>query len=122
MKLTARKDETLDDDYVDVRYRELTPAIHRIFEICEDSGSALLCEKNGATHRVDVNDVLYIEWVDSICCVYAKGGMFTMPAPLKRLEEALKGRHFVRISKMALVNVYKIKSVSFQPFNDLFWS
>ena len=27
MKLTARKDVGLDDDYVEVRYRELTPTI-----------------------------------------------------------------------------------------------
>jgi len=72
MKLTARKDVTLDDDYVDIRYRELTPAIHQIFQLCEDAHSILLCEKDDATHKVDVNDVLYIEAVDRKSCVYTK--------------------------------------------------
>jgi len=112
MKLTAHRDTHLDDDYVDVRYRELTPEIHQIFRICENTGAVLLCEKEGAEHKVDINDVLYIEWVDSRCCVYTTIDVFTMPIPLKQLEEALEARHFVRISRNALVNVYKVKSVS----------
>jgi len=110
MKLTTRKDATLDDDYVDVRYRELTPTIHQIFQLCEDTGSVLLCEKDGATHRVDVNDVLYIETVDRKSCAYTKDEIFVMPTPLAQLEKALT--HFIRISRTMLVNVFKIKSVS----------
>jgi len=112
MKLTARKDVTLDDDYVEVRYRELTPAIHQIFQLCEDAGSILLCEKDDATHRVDVNDVLYIETVDRKSCVYTVDDVFTMPTPLSQLESALASKYFIRISRMALLNIYKVKSVS----------
>ena len=112
MKLTARKDVNLDNDYVDVRYRELTPEIHQIFQICENAGSVLLCEKDGAEHRVDANDILYVEWVDSRCCVYTKDDVFTMPTALKQLEEVLEGRYFVRISRNVLVNVYKVQSIS----------
>ena len=112
MKLFARKDVTLDDDYVEVRYRELTPAIHQIFQLCEESGSVLLCEKDGITHKVDVNDVLYIEAVDRKSCVYTKDEVFIMPTPLKQLEETLTAQHFIRISKMALLNIFKIKSAA----------
>jgi len=112
MKLTARKDITLDDDYVDVRYRELTPTIHQIFQLCEDTSSVLLCEKDDASHRVDVNDVLYIEAVDRKSCVYTKEEVFIMPTPLSQLEEALKGRYFIRANRMTLINIYKVKSVS----------
>jgi len=112
MKLTAQKDITLDDDYIDIKYRELTPAIHQIFQLCEDTNSVLLCEKDGSTHRVDTNDVFYIEWVDRRSCVYTKDEVFTMPTSLSQLEEALMKKSFVRISRMALLNVYKVKSIS----------
>jgi len=112
MKLTARKDIHLDNDYVDIQYRELTPAIHQIFQICEDTGAILLCERDGATCRVDANDVLYIEWVDNRSCVYTSNEVFTLPAPLSHLESSLAGLHFKRISKMTLVNIYKIRSIS----------
>ena len=112
MKLTARKDTTLDDDYVDIRYRELTPAIHQIFQLCEDTSSVLLCEKDNATYKVDVNDVLYIETVDRKSCVYTKDEVYIMPTSLSQLEENLTSKHFVRISRMALLNIYQVKSLS----------
>ena len=112
MKLTAQKDINLDDDYVDVRYRELTPAIHQIFQLCEDTSAVLLCEKDGAMNRVDVNDMLYVEAVDRKSFVYTRDDVYIMPTQLSQLEEDLSRRHFVRISKMAMVNIYKIKSVS----------
>jgi len=112
MKLTAQRDEFLDNDYVDVRYRKLTPKIHQIFQICENAGSVLLCEKDSAMHKVDINDVMYIEWVDSRCCVYTKEDVFYLSTSLKQLEESLLKKQFVRISKMALLNVYTIKSLA----------
>ena len=112
MKLTARKNKELDDDYIDIRYRELTPTIHKIFELCNNSEAVLLCEKDNATCKVDINDILYIEWVDNKSCIYTKDEIFTISSSLSQLEDSLNNRHFIRISKMALVNIYKIKSVA----------
>ena len=112
MKLTAQKDITLDDDYIDIKYREFTPVIHQIFQLCEDTGATLLCEKDDATYRVDISDILYIEAVDRKSYVYTTDNVYTMPTPLTQLEETLAKRHFIRISRMTLVNVYKVKSVS----------
>lgn len=112
MKLTARKNPQLDNDYIDIHYRELTPAINKIFEFCNDTGLVLLCEKGDSTHQVDVNDILYIEWVDSRSCIYTKSDVYTIASSLAQLEGLLDNKHFIRISKMALVNIYKIKSVS----------
>jgi DNA-binding LytR/AlgR family response regulator len=44
--------------------------------------------------------------------VYTKDEVFYIPKPLKQLEEHLSGLHFVRISKAALVNIFKIKSAA----------
>jgi len=112
MKLSVQKDKSLDNDYVDVKYRELTPVINKILQLCNKSSSVLLCEKDSTTYRVDVNDVLYIEWVDSKSCIYTKDDVYIMPDSLSRLEEVLNNQNFIRISKMALVNIFKIKSVS----------
>jgi len=112
LKLTARRNPQLDNDYIDIQYRELTPAINKIFEICNESGTVLLCEKDDSTHKVDVNDVLYIEWVDNRSCIYTRDDVYTVASSLTQLEESLNNKHFIRISKMALVNIYKIRSVS----------
>ncbi|MCL2840645.1 MAG: LytTR family transcriptional regulator DNA-binding domain-containing protein [Defluviitaleaceae bacterium] len=112
MKLTSTKDDQLDDDYIDIKYRQLTPVIHKIFQLCNTTASVLLCEKQGVVCNVDVNDILYIEWVDNVSCIYTKDDVFSMDSPLVYLEDTLKHQHFIRVSKMALVNLYKIKSVS----------
>ena len=112
MKLTTLKDITLDDDYVDIRYRELTPEIQRIFQLCENANSVLLCEKNSTMYKVDINDVLYIEAVDRKTCVYTENDVFIISTTLTQLEKSLNQQHFIRISRMALLNIYKVKSIS----------
>jgi len=105
MKLNTIKDTMLDDDYVDVRYRELSPDIHEIIQICQKNPSILLCDKDSASHTVDVRDVLYVEWVDNRCCVYTSRDVFTIHISLSQLEEVLKEQNFIRISKMTLVDI-----------------
>ena len=112
MVLTAQKDPALEDDFVDVKYRELTPTIHQIFRLCEGEQSILLCEKDGAAFNIDLHDVFYIEWVDNKSCVCTKDDVYTISSSLVQLEETLRERQFIRISKMCLCNLYKIKSVS----------
>lgn len=72
----------------------------------------MLCEKDEQTCQIDLNDVFYIEWVDNKCCVCTKDDVFTLGTSLASIEESLKDRHFIRISKMCLCNLFKIKSVS----------
>ena len=112
MKFTAQKDATLDDDYVDVKYRELTPTIHQIFQICGDGAPILLCVKDEEIHKVDMGDILYIEWVDDKSCIYTKDDIFTIGTSLARLEEILPSQYFFRISRIVIINIYKIKSLS----------
>ena len=112
MTVNTQKDAQLEDDFVDIKYRELNPAINQILRICEGNNSVLMCEKDGATHHIDLHDVLYIEWVDNKSFVYTKDDVYTMSSSLAALEESLGGRQFIRVSKMCLCNLFKIRSVS----------
>jgi len=112
MILTTQKDINLDNDYVNIKYRELTPTIHKIIQLCDGLCSVLLCEKDNIMYKVDINDVLYIEVVDRKSCVYTNDEVYIMQTPLSQLEEILAKLYFVRISKMALANIFKIKSIS----------
>lgn len=112
MKLTTQKNPELDDDYIDIKYRELTPVIEQILHICRGERSLLLCEKEGAAHNIDLHDILYIEWVDDRSFVYTKDEIFTMTPSLTSLEASLTDLHFIRISRTCLCNLFKIKAVS----------
>lgn len=112
MKLTVIKKPELEEDLVHIQYSELTPQLSQILQICEDGNSVFICEKDGTNHKIDLHDVLYIEWVDNKCCVYTKDDIFTISLSLVKLEESLGKLHFIRISKNCLCNLFKVKSIS----------
>ena len=62
MLLTVSKEPSLEDDYVDIRYRELTAPISRIMDICNQGNQTLLGEIDEKTYPIDISDVLCIEW------------------------------------------------------------
>ena len=112
MILSIKKDPCLDDDYLDLQYRQLTPAINQILEICKEGVQVLFGEQDGKRYNVDINDVLYIEWVDNRSCICTSKDIYTTPQTLVQLEQQLVSNGFLRISKPILVNVYKIKWIS----------
>ena len=64
-------------------------------------------------------DICYIESVDGRTFLYTKDGVYETSYRLYELEEMLKTKHFLRISKPMLVNLMKIQSI--QPaFNGRF--
>lgn len=87
MKLTANKNPSLDNDYVDLRYRELTPEIHQIMSLCENSSTFIIGEQNKKKVNIDIHDVFYIEWVESKSCICTANEVFTSAVTLSRFEE-----------------------------------
>ena len=112
MKFTISKDEALEDDYVDVKYRELNTTINQIIELCTEGRQTLVGEFEGKKYQIDINDILYVESVDGHSCILTDKMVFTSPQTLMRLEELLCGKDFVRISKPMIVNIRKVKWIS----------
>ena len=66
-----------------------------------------------------MGDVCYIESMDGKTFLYTNERVFESAHRLYELEELLKSRHFLRISKSMLVNLMKIQAI--QPaFNGRF--
>ncbi len=112
MKLHTQKDPSLDDDYMDLKYRQLTPAIDQILELCKGGVNVLLGKQEDKTYNIDINDIFYVEWVDNHSCICTAKEVYTSPQTLLQLEQLLSQKGFVRISKPMLVNVYRVKWIS----------
>lgn len=112
MKLTSSKNPSLDDDFVDIQYRELTAPIQQIIELCSQSSQTLLGELDEKTYPIDISDILYIEWVDGRSCICTADAVYTSAQSLSQLEQRLRERAFVRVSKPMLVNIHKVKWLS----------
>ena len=112
MKLTTHKEPSLDNDYVDIKYRELTNPISQIIEICNQGNQTIIGAINEQKYPIDISDILYIEWVDGNSCICTAENVYTSSQPLASLEQLLCAKGFVRISKPMMVNIRKIKWVS----------
>lgn len=112
MVLSVKKDSSLDNDYIDIKYRELNPTINSIIELCGMKSGWLIGECDEKTYNIDINEVLYIEWVDTRCCICTSDKVYTASTSLARMEELLSANYFVRVNKAFLVNVFKVRWVS----------
>jgi DNA-binding LytR/AlgR family response regulator len=112
MKFTIIKNPDIDDDRLDLHYRQLNSVIHQIINICEGIGSVITGEIDGKTVNIDIHDIFYIEWVDDRSCICTQHDIYTSKSSLVWFEDLLTQNHFVRVSKTFLVNVFKIKSIS----------
>ena len=80
---------------------------------------SLSCTADAKQYEIAVTDICYIESVDGKTFLYTSDGVFETQSRLYELEELLKTKHFLRISKAMLVNLMKIRSI--QPaFNGRF--
>ena len=62
-------------------------------------------------YAVPVPDVYYIESVDGRTFLYTKEQVYETPHRVYELEERLRPRHFLRISKSMILNLMKIRSI-----------
>jgi DNA-binding LytR/AlgR family response regulator len=112
MILTVSKEPLLKDDYVDIKYRELTSSISQIIDICNYGCQKVIGEMDGKKYPVDINDIYYFEWVDGHSCICTAENVYTSTQTISQFEQILGDKDFVRSSKPMLVNVNKIKWIS----------
>ncbi|MCM1039336.1 MAG: LytTR family transcriptional regulator DNA-binding domain-containing protein [Ruminococcus sp.] len=65
----------------------------------------------GAQYEIPVSDVFYIEGVDNKVFIYCENQVYETRQKLYELEEALKEKYFLRVSKSVLLNLMKIESI-----------
>ncbi len=65
----------------------------------------------GAQYEIPISDVFYIEGVDNKVFIYCEKQVYETRQKLYELEEALKEKHFLRVSKSVLLNLMKIESI-----------
>ncbi|MCM1055320.1 MAG: LytTR family transcriptional regulator DNA-binding domain-containing protein [Bacteroides sp.] len=65
----------------------------------------------GAQYEIPVSDVFYIEGVDNKVFIYCEKQVYETRQKLYELEEALKEKHFLRVSKSVLLNLMKVESI-----------
>ena len=71
----------------------------------------LIAYKDSEIHRINPSDVFYIESVDDKTFLYCEREVYESKKKLYELEESLAVGDFLRVSKSAILNLRKVKSL-----------
>lgn len=111
MNVTITENPALDDIEVAVACPRIDERVQRIVSALGAFDRVLTGERDGATYRLDVDDICYAETVDGRTFLYTANAEYQAPLRLYELEEKLEGTEFVRASKQMLVNFDHVASI-----------
>jgi len=103
--------EGFTDVEVVIKCPEATNEVRRIEALLHGCEQRLSCAKNGTTHFISKQDVLYFESVDKRCFLYTADEVYETPLKLYELEELLTDAGFIRSAKAQILNITKIASL-----------
>ena len=102
------KDEA---ELVDIRCYEETDSVRDIAAFVRSRQGQLSGAIDGRQYNIPVSEILYIESVDNRTFIYTSKKFYESKQRIYELENMLKPKQFLRISKSSIVNLMKINSV-----------
>ena len=111
MKLEVRKVPESEPEIVEIRCHWITDEVQELISFVKSRSGQLTASHDGKRFEVPVVDLFYAESVDDRVFLYTARDSYEIRMKLYELEELLKGRHFLRISKSMVVNLMKISAI-----------
>ena len=100
-----------EKEQVLIQCRSVTEEVEEIAAFVKSRQGSLTGVLEGRRFEVAVSDICYIESVDGKTFLYTKEKVYETSGRLYELEEMLRARHFLRISRSMAVNLMKIQSI-----------
>lgn len=107
MKWMKTHEPELEENYVEIHYREMDAEVENVIA-CLQPCEGLMGRRDKETRLLKPADVYYCEIVDRKCYAYLEQEVWNIEEGLQELIEKYGNRGFVRISKSMLVNLYRI--------------
>ena len=111
MEVSIEKVGRESREIVLIRCHEVTDEVKEIVSYVKSRQGSLPGTLEKRQYEVAVPDICYIESVDGRTFLYTKERVYETTYRIYELEELLRNRHFLRISKSMLLNLMKIKSI-----------
>ncbi len=113
MKLFLREDKQLRETEVEIRYRIKDEEVDAVISAVNSSSDVIIGIKdNGDSERLYVAKILYFEAVDRYVFAYGNAGVYRVRKTLYDIEDCLRDKSFVRISRSTIVNINAVRTIS----------
>lgn len=94
-----------------IECHEITDHVREIEYFVKSREGKLCCTKESRKFELPITEILYAESVDNRTFLYTDKETYEAREKLNHLEEMLKEKQFLRISKSMILNLMKLKSV-----------
>lgn len=98
-------------EQLEIRCHEFTETVREIITFVKSRQGQLTGLIEGKQYEIPVIDVHYIEAVDNKVFIYTFKQIYETRQKLYELEQILKEKHFLRVSKSLILNLMKIKAI-----------
>lgn len=113
MKIKLEIDDTLQEEEVVIRCRELNEEIIALQKQLSESVQTkmqLHVTRGELEYFLSLDEILFLETADSSVAVHTADGIFSTKQRLYELEELLP-RNFMRVSKSTIISTSKIRAI-----------
>ena len=111
MKLIKTKEKDLEENYLELHYDIIDEETNAVLERLRDTLRYIEGTYEDKKVTIALTDIFYIETVDRKTFAYTKDMCVEIKEALRDILEEYSKIGFVRISKSAIVNIYKIKKL-----------
>ena len=120
MKLLLRETPEISETEVEIRYREKDHEVDNLVRVISSSTDVIPgINDKGDTEMIYISQILYVEAVDRDVFAYRADGVYKIRKTLYELEDDLREKFFVRISKSTIVNIKAVRSVAPEDFRRI---
>ena len=98
-------------EILEIRCHEISDEVREIVAFVKSRQGQLTGTADDRMYEIAVSDIFYIESVDNKTFIYCKNREYETKQKLYELEEILRDKHFLRVSKSVLLNLMKVSSI-----------
>ena len=98
-------------EILEIRCHEISDEVREIVAFVKSRQGQLTGTADDRMYEIAVSDIFYIESVDNKSFLYTKNKVYETKQRLYELEEILREKHFLRVSKSVLLNLMKVSSI-----------
>ena len=111
MEIRIKKIAKEDPEMVEIGCHEISDEVKEIVAFVKSRQGQLSGRVDGRQYEIAISDILYVESVDNRTFLYTAEQFYETRQRVYELEEVLKKKHFLRISKSTLLNLMKVRSI-----------
>lgn len=111
MRIVIEEPQDGEEEQIIVKCNQMTPELLRVLALLK-AQDALVAYDGNEICRIRSTSVYYIESVDNKTFLYCSDKVYESKQKLYELEETFSNSDFLRVSKSAILNLSKIKSLS----------